>query len=187
MIENKECSTIARSLSNVAKQQAINSSHTSCGKHKSIDKWGRKTYVYRPSILHSRGDDGAPAGVDAASLLNQSPLYKLAVHVNGDNVAVHRNAQLVPQTVEKGVQVAAPERVAESVLQQTLKGKLHGPLAAVDHDRYLLGPNTVLKQGSVPHLKINLLKQMSIKDSIYPPDWFLIGRISATGTSGLFW
>lgn len=117
---------------------------------------GKKTYVYRPSALHSRGDDCAPAGADVASVVNQSPLDKLAVHVNGDDVGLHRNAQLVPQAVEQGVQVAAPEGVAESVLQQTLVGKLHGLLAAVDHDRYLLGPNTVLKQGSVPHLKINL-------------------------------
>lgn len=125
-----------------------------------MDKWGWKTYVYRPAVLHSRCDDHAPAGVDSASLVNQSPLYKLAVHVNGDNIALHRNAQLVPQTVEKGVQVAAPERVAESVLQQTLEEKLHSLLAAVDHDRYLLGPNTLLKQGSAPHLWINLLKQL---------------------------
>lgn len=136
------------------------SKHTSCGTHKSIDKRGRRTYVYRPSVLHLRGDERASARVDAASLVNQSPLDKLAVHVNGDNVALHRNAQLVPQTVEKGVQVAAPERVAESVLQQTLEGKLHRLLATIDHDRYLLGPATVLKQGSVPHLKINLLKQL---------------------------
>lgn len=133
---------MARSLSKVAKQQSINSSNTSCGKHKSIAKCGRKTYVYRPSVLQSRGDDRAPTGVDSAPLVNQSPLYKLAVHVNGDNVVLHRNAQLVPQTVEKGVQVAAPERVAESVPQQTLEGKLHGLLAAVDHDRYLLSPNS---------------------------------------------
>lgn len=96
---------------------------------------GGKTYVYRPPVLHTCGDDRAPSGVDTASLVNQSPLYKLAVHVNGDNVALHRNAQLVPQTVEKGVQVAAPERVAQKVPQQTLEGKLHGLLAAVDHDR----------------------------------------------------
>lgn len=101
---------------------------------------GKKTYVYRPSALHSRGDDRAPAGVDVASVVNQSPLDKLAVHVNGDYVGLHRNAQLVPQAVEQGVQVAAPEGVAQSVLQQTLVGKLHSLLAAVDHDRYLQTP-----------------------------------------------
>lgn len=96
---------------------------------------GGKTYVYRPPILHTRGDDHAPARVDAASLVNQSPLYKLTVHVNGDNVALHRNAQLVPQAVKKSVKVPAPERVAERVPQQTLEEKLHGLLAAVHHDR----------------------------------------------------
>lgn len=95
------------------------------------------TYVHRPSVLHPRGDERAPAGVNAVPLVGQPSLQELAVHVNGHYVALHRNAQLVPLTIKEGVEVTALERVAEGVLQQAQEGELHRPFAPVHHNRQL--------------------------------------------------
>lgn len=102
----------------------------------------RGTYIYRPSILHSCSDESAPTGVNAVLLISQPSFYQLAVHVNGHYVALHRNAQLVPLAIKEGMKVAAFKRVAESVLQQALGGKLHRLLATVNHDRYLRNKET---------------------------------------------
>lgn len=103
------------------------------------------TYVYRPSVLHPCGDESAPAGVKVVPLVRQPSLDKLAVHVNGHYVALHRNAQLVPLPIKEGVKVAAPKRVAEGVLQQAHEGELHRLFATVNHNGQLEGGKDKVK------------------------------------------
>lgn len=112
--------------------------------------WLHKTYIDRASILHPCGDESAPAGVNAVPLVRQPSLYKLAVHVNGHYVALHRNAQLVPLAIKEGMKVAAPKRVAEGVLQQAHEGELHRLFATVNHNRQLGEAKIRLKIGLSP-------------------------------------
>lgn len=112
--------------------------------------WLHVTYIYRPSVFHPRGDESAPAGVNAIPLARQPSLYKLAVHVNGHYVALHRNAQLVPLAIKEGMKVAAPKRVAEGVLQQAHEGELHRLFATVNHNGQLGEAKIRLKIGLSP-------------------------------------
>ena len=130
------------------------------------------TYIYRPSILHPGGDERSPAGVNVVLLIGQFPFYQLAVNVNGDNVALHGNAQLVPLAIKQGLQVSALKCVAEGVLQLTLEGKLHRLLAAVDHNGHLRSKETAVPSN---WSSVNWNWCMTLKRSVtptwLPPDW----------------
>lgn len=96
------------------------------------------TYIYRLSILHSRGDESAPTRVNAVLLVSLSALYFFAVDVNADSVALYGNAQLVPLAIKERMKVTASKYVAESVFSsQALRGKLHHLLNPVNQNRHL--------------------------------------------------
>ena len=97
----------------------------------------RRTYVHGAAVFHARGDQGAPAALDVGLVFRLPALRQLAVHVEGDDGALHGHAQLVPLAVEEGVEVAAPEGVVERVLLEALEGELHRPLCPVHHQGHL--------------------------------------------------
>ena len=99
----------------------------------------RRTHVDGAAVFHARGDQGAPAALDVGLVFRLPALRQLAVHVEGDDGALHGHAQLVPLAVEEGVEVAAPEGVVERVLLEALEGELHRPLGPV-HDQGHLWP-----------------------------------------------
>ena len=97
------------------------------------------TYVHRPAVFHARGDEGASAALDVGFVFGLPALHQLAVHVEGDDGALHGHAQLVPLAVEERVEVATLKGVVEGVLLEALEGELHRPLGSVHHQGHLYG------------------------------------------------
>lgn len=97
----------------------------------------RRTHVHGPPVLHTRGDERAAARLHGVLLIRQPALDQLAVHVDGQDAGLHRNAQFVPLPVEERLQVPAPEGVMEAVLQQASSRELHHLLTAIHDDGHL--------------------------------------------------